>query len=131
MTLSQQQGALSNFVANWNESNTGATGVAATVTHAAESGLSHYVCGCVVGVSDYASANPDSVVITLQDDSSDIIVFPVTSSGTDDYDPTGQPVVINFANPLKITSGNSVTIKTGSIGSYSTAYVNLWGFTDL
>ena len=130
MTLSQQQGALSNFVSTWNEKDD-TTGNTATVTHAAEAGKAHYICGIIVGCSDYGSAQPDSLVCSIKDDSTAIVKFPFTSAGTDDYDPTGAPVVINFTNPLAIPAGKSVTVEVTGAVTNNVAYVNIWGFTDL
>ena len=134
MTLSQQQGSLSNFVSNWNEKDD-TTGNTATVTRAAVVGKAHYICGIIAGCSDYGSAQPDSLVCTIYDGATSapnaIIKFPFTSAGTDDYDPTGGPVVVNFTNPLAITAGNVVTVEVTGAVSNNVAYVNIWGFTDL
>lgn len=127
---------LTAHASTWNE-NDSATGDTATATHAAVSGESHYICGLIVGCSDYSSAQPDALICTVYDGAvsapNAIIKFPFTSAGNDDNDPTGGPIAINFSNPLIITSGNpiSVVVSGAAPAGNSVAYANMWGFTKV
>lgn len=131
MALEKLQGQLSNFVATWTEKDD-ETGDTASATKAAEAGKSHYLCGIMAGCSDYGSAQPDSLVCTVKDGTSPgaIIKFPFTSAGTDDYDPTGGPVAINFTNPIQFTEGQAITVEVTGAVTNNVAYVNFWGFTS-
>ena len=132
MTLSQQQGSLSNFVSTWTETNTGSAGGTATATHSGETGVSHYLCGLIVSCKETtASSTPITVTCNVKDDSTAIISFGFTSASTDDYDTNGNPAAINFTNPIKITVGEDLTVELTGAAMTTTSSVSFWGFTDL
>ena len=132
MTLSQQQGSLSNFVSTWTETNTGSAGGTATATHSGETGVSHYLCGLIVSSKETTtSSNPPLLTCNVKDDSSTIISFNLVATSADDYDTTGGPQAINFTNPIMITAGNDLTVELTGASMYETSSVNFWGFTDL
>lgn len=131
MTLSQQQGQLSNFVATWTETAT-ATGATATATHAAEAGLSHYITGFAVSAMNGAGETPDEMTCTIQDDTTGIIVVTFHAAVVDDYAPGGPGGIVHeFTNPIVITSGNPTSVKVTGAGGYNVVKANIWGFTSL
>ena len=134
MTLSQQQGTLSNFVSTWTETNTGSAGGTATATHSGETGKSHYLCGLIVSSKETTTAsNPPTVTCNVKDGSTPgtIISFGFTAASTDDYDVSGGPQAINFTNPIMITAGQDLTVELTGASMQATSSVSFWGFTDL
>lgn len=130
MTLSQQQGQLSAFVATWTEDSS-ATAATATATHAAEANRLHYLTGFACSAQSSSGATPDDMVCTIKDDTDTLISFTFQSSVMDDYAPGGGgPVVHSFTTPIQIGEGNATSIEVAGAGMGNLVSVNLWGFTS-
>jgi hypothetical protein len=130
MTLSQQQGQLSAFVATWTEvANT--TGATATATHTGEAGKSHYITGFACSAQGATGADPDEMVFKVEDESGTLIALTFQSVVVNDYAPGTPAIVHALASPLLITAGDDVSVSVSGASTYCQAYVNVWGFTDL
>tara|TARA_B100000586_G_scaffold185052_1_gene135903 strand:+ start:916 stop:1290 length:375 start_codon:yes stop_codon:yes gene_type:complete len=117
-------------VATWTETASASNGTA-TATHAAVLGKSHFLTGVIVSCSDYNAVQPVTLTVTVKDDTTEILKFAMTSSGHDDYDPTGQPVVINLSSPIQITVSKPVSVEVAGATMYETSHANILGFTSV
>ena len=120
---------MANSASTWTET-ASASNATATASHAAVVGKSHFLCGVLVSCKDYSSVQPVTLTVTVKDDTTAILQMAATSSGHDDYDPTGNPVVLNFASPIQITEGKAVSVEVAGATMYETSYANIWGFTS-
>lgn len=130
MTLSQQQGQLSAFVATWTEA-ANATGATATATHTGEAGKSHYLTGFACSAQAATGSDPDEMVLKILDGTTTILAFTFQSVVVNDSSPGGPAIVHDFASPLLITAGEDVSAEVSGATGYCQAYVDVWGFTDL
>jgi len=132
MTLSQQQGQLSAFVATWTEDAT-ASGAIATATHVAEAGKSHYITGFSASSYD-ASAASGTSTIQIKDDT-DVILTIYQDNGASASTTTtsgkGAGVTHSFTTPVLITAGNPCSIEITNSSATDLVAANLWGFTSL
>tara|TARA_B100000745_G_scaffold269320_1_gene195753 strand:+ start:345 stop:725 length:381 start_codon:yes stop_codon:yes gene_type:complete len=120
---------MANSASTWTE-NASASNATATASHAAVVGKSHYITGIIVSCKDYNGVQGITLTVTVKDDTTAILEFACSSTGHDDYDPTGQPVIINFSSPIQITEGKAVSVEVAGATTYETAYANIWGFTS-
>ena len=129
--------------ATWTETASATGADTCTASHAAEAGKTHYLCGLIVSCDMGQAQPPETVEVKVRDGpvfgGTDIIEFRFTSGSqkldTTTYatyaSPTGGPVVINFAHPIRITEGNlvkcSVDPQDTTVAVESN--VTIWGFT--
>ena len=115
--------------ADWTETGTHATATV-TVTHAAESGKSHYICGVAVSF-DYAGAQPPGGgLVSIKDNVTGIIVYCIGGIGTKSVGTSGAGTgVATFPHPIKITEGNPLSVEADPLGTTTRVHCNVWGFT--
>ena len=129
--------------ATWTETASATGGSTVTASHAAEAGKTHYLCGLIVSCDMGQAQPPETVEVQVRDGpvfgGIDIMEFRFTS-GSQKLDttsnatyasPTGGPVVINFAHPIRITEGNLVNCSADPQDTTDAVETNvtIWGFT--
>ena len=116
-------------VSTWTEKASASNGTA-TASHAAVVGKSHFLTGIIVSCKDYSSVQPVTLTVIVKMAGVEKLKFAITSSGHDDYDPTGQPAIINFSSPLQCTASGDVSVEVAGATTYETSYANILGFTS-
>ena len=122
-----------NTVADWNETGTHATdGV--TVTHAAEAGKSHYLCGITASLEHNAGDNWEVFRVQILDGTDVIIQWGQAGHGSKGSLNGGGHEVIIFPHPIKITAGNKVdgkvvVVTTDPLSHSGNITCSIWGFT--
>ena len=117
-----------NTVADWNETGTHATDDV-TVTHAAETGKSHYLCGVAVSCGHATGVTPTPCLVTIVDTAATIIAWTVAGVGTKGVGSNGSTGLLTFPHPIKITEGELVSVTVAPEGVTTRVSCNAWGFT--
>ena len=120
---------MANSASTWTEKAEASNGTA-TATHASSMGNTHFLCGVLVSCSDYNAVQPVTLTVIVKMAGVEKLKFAITSSGHDDYDPTGQPAIINFSSPIQCTASGDVSVEVAGATTYETSYANIWGFTS-
>ena len=103
-----------NRPASWTEDGTSADNTADTITHAAETGVQHFVCGMSVAADEAAV-----VLVTIEDN--DVVIWRKFVHNEE---------TIVFDNPLEISRGKKVDVEIAAAGSGIATNCSLWGFSN-
>ena len=121
--------SIPNNITTWTETGTHAT-AAVTVTHAAETDKTHYLCGVAVSCGHAVGEDPDPCLVTIVDGVATILAWTVAGVGVKDVGANGGSGVVTFPHPIEITEGQLVSVTVTPEGTTTRVSCNAWGFTN-
>ena len=121
--------SIPNNITTWTETGTHAT-AAVTVTHAAETDKTHYLCGVAGSCGHATDVTPTPCLVSIVDTATPIIAWTVAGVGTKGVGSNGSTGVVTFPHPIEITEGQLVSVTVTPEGTTTRVSCNAWGFTN-